>query len=139
MAFLCGVLHDIGKPIALGIIADWCRIKGHAQPPVADFRYQLDEIHAEVGRQIIGLWKLPEVIIDAVGFHHYPLKKGVLHQMAGVTAVADLCCTHAGIGRPRRTIEVMSEKTFFDLNLNPNDAEKLLHEAETIAEEVSCP
>ena len=32
--------------------------------------------HAEVGAYLLGLWGLPDPIIEAVAFHHHPLQSG---------------------------------------------------------------
>ena len=42
--------------------------------------------HAQVGAYLLGLWRLPALIVEAVAFHHEPAKGGVSGQYA-LTAV----------------------------------------------------
>jgi HD-like signal output (HDOD) protein len=76
-AFMGGLLHDAGKLVlatdlatayreALALaereqLADW----------VAEQRV-LGATHAEVGAYLLGLWGLPDPIVEAVAFHHHP-------------------------------------------------------------------
>jgi HD-like signal output (HDOD) protein len=74
-AFLCGLLHDIGKPIL------WV-CEGHAYQAVKKQtqseglmvrdaeRIILGTDHAEVGGHVISRWSFPQSIVDATQAHH---------------------------------------------------------------------
>ncbi len=77
-ALIAGILHDIGRLIMLKI-PEQCRM-------VMDFveRTGCDLVeaeytvmktsHAELGAYLLGLWGIPDNIVEAVAFHHRPSK-----------------------------------------------------------------
>ena len=76
-AMLAGVLHDIGKLV----LADYFGME-YAQvcmaAETADFpllNAELDQFaasHADIGGYLLGLWGLPQELIEAVALHHDP-------------------------------------------------------------------
>ncbi len=126
MAFICGLLHDIGKAISVAIVADWCKKKNRPYPDIEELKGPVHELHTSVIARVCSLWELPQVVTKAVERHHQPMVRGELNQMAAVVAVADLGCLHAGIGRRAESVEIMDEKTFFLLNMSPQQAKEIL-------------
>ncbi len=67
--FLSGLLHDIGKLIVLEGIKENNIISEN------DFinyeKNNLKTTHAEIGAYLLGIWGLPDSIVEAVAFHHY--------------------------------------------------------------------
>lgn len=77
-AFVSGVLHDIGKLILLEIPAFFNNM-GLGQEPNANESTQkefalLGTTHAEAGAYCLGLWAIPNNILEPVIFHHCPSK-----------------------------------------------------------------
>ena len=77
-AFGCGLLHDIGKiVIACFLDADAARLDDQRQKDhsAQDFEVEdrvLGYNHAQLGGFLAGQWKLPQKIVEAITFHHYP-------------------------------------------------------------------
>lgn len=75
-AFIAGILHDIGKLLLMEIPGCFSRIRAAMNNNECNFleaEYQLlGTSHAEVGAYLLGIWGLPEPIIEAVAFHHRP-------------------------------------------------------------------
>jgi len=74
-AFMAGVLHDIGKLIIAAHLPDrFQAILQHmatTERGMADAeRHVLGTTHAAVGAYLLGLWGLPDAIIQATAFHH---------------------------------------------------------------------
>jgi HD-like signal output (HDOD) protein/CheY-like chemotaxis protein len=76
-AFMAGLLHDIGVLlIATHLPEGFARILKHmhqSQTSMAVAEMQvIGTTHAAIGAYLLGLWGLPDAIIDAVAFHHSP-------------------------------------------------------------------
>ena len=66
--YLGGLLHDIGKIILLEKIKE---IKIGVDLKFDEYEKQFNNItHADVGAYLLGLWGLPDPIVEAVAFHH---------------------------------------------------------------------
>ncbi len=76
-ALLAGLLHDAGKLVlAANLASEYQRAIELARKdgvPMwqAELRV-LNASHAEVGAYLLGLWGLPDVVVEAVAFHHRP-------------------------------------------------------------------
>jgi putative nucleotidyltransferase with HDIG domain len=77
-AFMAGLLHDIGKILlAANFPKDMTKIIEVSKKQGTSFYAEELEVmgatHAEIGAYLLGLWGLPENIIEVVAFHHKPL------------------------------------------------------------------
>jgi HD-like signal output (HDOD) protein len=77
-AFTGGVLHDIGKLVlADNLPVQYFSALGtSARKEVELFETEKDifgATHAQVGAYLLGLWGLPQPIVEAVAFHHTPI------------------------------------------------------------------
>jgi HD-like signal output (HDOD) protein len=78
-AFLAGLLHDVGQLI---LVANLPQVYGETLARAADRRLPLWEAekeafgatHADVGGYLMGLWGLPDTIIEAIVHHHSPAR-----------------------------------------------------------------
>ena len=76
-AFTAGLLHDIGKLILASRFPKeyTAVIKGateSSKPLWAEEREIFSATHAEVGAYLLSIWGLPNLVIDAVAYHHNP-------------------------------------------------------------------
>jgi putative nucleotidyltransferase with HDIG domain len=74
-AFVCGLLHDIGKLImAANADSDYAEVVQRSRSEALPMDRVEQEIfgatHAQVGAYLLGLWGLPESVIDAIELHH---------------------------------------------------------------------
>ncbi len=75
--FLAGLLHDVGQLIlAAGLAEPYDRVLQKArtagQPVWEAERAEFGATHAEVGAYLLGLWGLPNPVVEAVALHHRP-------------------------------------------------------------------
>jgi putative nucleotidyltransferase with HDIG domain len=68
-AFMCGLLHDIGKLVILKLAHDYSRRTGKPVPR-EEVDQAIDERHAGFGGLTLKRWKLPESLIEPVTCHH---------------------------------------------------------------------
>ncbi|PKM78652.1 MAG: hypothetical protein CVU90_01230 [Firmicutes bacterium HGW-Firmicutes-15] len=75
-AMIAGILHDIGKLPLLELPGHYDRLKDlshHQKCSSIEAEYQLlGTSHAEVGAYLLGLWGLPDSMLEPVLFHHRP-------------------------------------------------------------------
>jgi len=78
-AFTAGLLHDIGRLLLLTNLpgrmkeVDWLA-QVQSLPSWGAERAVFGTSHAEVGAYLVGLWGLPDPIVEAVAFHHSPAR-----------------------------------------------------------------
>jgi HD-like signal output (HDOD) protein len=83
-AFLAGVLHDVGKVVFA------TKAAALSNDASAVDTAQMEAHHAEVGAYLLGLWGFPNLIVEAVAFHHTPSlasEKGL--DLSGIVHIAD--------------------------------------------------
>jgi putative nucleotidyltransferase with HDIG domain len=107
-AFLCGLLHDVGKLImirssgkeyekVLKLVADGSTTFPEAEEKVFDLN------HIEVGKWIAEQWSFPACVVRAIQFHHHawatkPDKKGKNTSHAMLVKTADTFAHASGLG-----------------------------------------
>jgi putative nucleotidyltransferase with HDIG domain len=112
LSFTAGVLHDVGYLI----FASSFSTKFHSAIEVSDSLSQplweveqdmIGTTHGEVGAYLLGLWGLPDSVIEAVAFHHTPSKSQGDSSMI-------LCALHQA--------DLFCDEIFPDLNIgNPGE------------------
>ncbi|PKL51332.1 MAG: hypothetical protein CVV42_00340 [Candidatus Riflebacteria bacterium HGW-Riflebacteria-2] len=99
-AFLAGMLHDVGKLLLLEQPKYISSIKWQQSQQedlsFAEAEYlEYSTSHAEVGGYLLGLWGLPDPVVEAVACHHRPTQiSGETSPVLAATYLANalLCC-----------------------------------------------
>ncbi len=78
-SFTAGLLHDLGKLIlAANLPKDYRRVVECAaenQSPLWEAEWRTFQAsHADLGSALLGIWGLPEAILEAVAWHHRPIQ-----------------------------------------------------------------
>jgi putative nucleotidyltransferase with HDIG domain len=124
-AFLCGLLHDIGKPVILQALIDVQKEAGlRIDPAVASAL--MEAYHTHVGGLIATAWALPPHVTESIAYHHDYLVAPTCGEAVMVTRLADCLSYHLLIPDVFDEESVRHHPVLADLNLYPDDVEALL-------------
>lgn len=76
-AFLAGMLHDVGKLLLLEHPRYFQKVlkvlENNNEQEFSEVEYKVwGTSHAEIGAYLLGLWGLPDSVVEAVAYHHKP-------------------------------------------------------------------
>ena len=87
--FLCGLLHDVGKPMVAQVLSDEARKHTERPIPAAILEAAMDAFHIDLGTRMVKQWGLPEWVIGAIEGHHDIRTKTEFVDYARLTNFAD--------------------------------------------------
>lgn len=124
-AFLCGLLHDVGRPVVLQ--AALAALSGPGQPvPAGALAAAMNELHADQGARLAEAWKLADWTVAAVAHHHQHERAGEHAEEAAITRLADLLAHWAADPDASPEDFVAPEPLLDTLNLYPGEVAALL-------------
>jgi HD-like signal output (HDOD) protein len=91
MAFLCGLLHDIGFAALLFSAA-----RAKPGPTLAEMWSDIDALHEQGSKLVTKLWGLPADLSTIVGAHHH-VHTGATSRMAAAITFSDYLTSHFGL------------------------------------------
>lgn len=137
-AFLCGLLHDVGKPVVLKAaieLASQCQLA----PTEDAFESLMIRFHEEAGSSVLAAWRLPEWMTVAVRYHHDPDSAPLeFVEFARTAQLADLLA-HACQHPDAETYEVLAQHPVLsDLDLYAEDITALIEKQNIVCEVASA-
>ncbi len=101
--YVAALVHDVGKIIMAWSFPDhFAEIHRQAEPGRRDLVELENEIlgmdHGELGARYLERHHLPELMVNAVRFHHRPEQAGHHTEIVAAVQIADLLMRHAQIG-----------------------------------------
>lgn len=132
-AFLCGLLHAVGKPVILHNVIEIQKLQDLHLPwnSIGDF---MEEFHVSVGNLLTENWKLPDQVKEAITYY----KDHTYKHAPSPTKVALITCLADHLASYLLEPTLMDEETLLalpviqDLNLYSEDVSSLLEQGETI-------
>lgn len=122
-AFLCGLLHDIGKILLLRSEPE---LFDRLAQDKSEFELLHDEerayglTHAEVGAYVTHKWQLPDVVCGVIMHHHRPRSATISTVITHIVNVADKIANLQGYGlRTESEEELYQCEAVSFLNLDP--------------------
>ncbi len=122
--FVAGLLHDIGSIVIYlrggrKIKRIVTRCSKESQNLLVAERATLGFDHADVGRELLKLWGLPDVLQEAVGAHHKPGRAKRFPRVANVTHVAEFLVEARDLGsNGEHRVSPVSEEAWLELGLS---------------------
>lgn len=103
VAYTAGLLHDVGQLLLFAFdpeaYADTLRLRDERDIDIVEAeREYLGVDHAHLGGELARLWKLPEVVADAIATHHVIGEDGPENEMADAVHVAEVLAHALDLG-----------------------------------------
>lgn len=133
-AFLCGLLHAVGKPALLQAVVDTA---GPSRPtPRVVMAQLLEDWHTTVGLRIAEVWGLPRLVVTAMATYASYASTAAFTPEAAITCLADRLATD--LTEPGRfdAQTLVDHSVFGDLNLYPDDIAGLLAQRAKVSQVV---
>jgi len=140
-AFLCGLLHAVGKPALLQVVADAQRERMRekvSRTPVSDdvLRALLAEFHTGVGLRIATSWALPQTVMNAIAYYATFETAPANRREAAVACLADVFATDLDDASPTFETDIRRQAVVGELNLYSEDVGQLLAKRPVVARTV---
>ena len=138
-AFLCGLLHTIGKPALLHLILTY-QSNPEASPSWEILEPIIQEFHISAGTKLAEVWKLPEPVQEAIRLY----SDGTYHQAtlptkgAIITCLADHLASYALSSSSLDEEALRALPVIQDLNFYPDDMDALLELREGIQQSIEA-
>ena len=121
--FVCGLLHDIGKPIVMQNFVDLASERASKPVPRTLMNLAMDTFHEAVGARMIEHWELPAWMAAVVGSHHdYAAVDPEWRLEGGIVHLASLL-SHWALGEEEELLD--EDPVFADLGLDDSGRAKL--------------
>jgi putative nucleotidyltransferase with HDIG domain len=145
-AFLCSLMHDIGKPILMrNFPGRYAQIMADVYAGRAGFHtLELQAFgfsHAHVGALVAEQWNFPWRFSEAIGFHHDPLSAPEHLHLACITNLANSITVQMEIGfEKRRDLDIALEPAAEFLKLTRQELDEIVVKVRnTLAGKTSLP
>ncbi len=117
-AFLCGLMHDVGRPVLLQALIDLGMREAGASDDAV--REAAEQFRIPMARRLVLSWDLPERLAATIEHQHTPLEAGDYVQQAAVLNLA-IDLAKLALNRPEEWPEQIDHPMLDVLSLYPND------------------
>ncbi len=147
-AFCAGLLHDIGKLVLDRMHPhDYARVLQEAREgirPLMEIEEEhLGTNHAEIGRDVLAYWKLPQVYQEGIWCHHGPVKVtgDEQYRISGIVHIANIlahmtCEGASGNNYPQEVSSPLLKQFGIQAELLDRLIEKVPRQVDSICEEI---
>lgn len=124
-AYLCGLLHAVGKPVVLKTVTTIAAELHLPLEPGAVLSF-LDGYHSRVGILIAAEWALPSQVAEAIAYYWVYEQAPSHRHEAMMTCLADRLAAYVLVPDSFDDSTFREHSVFADLNLYPSDIDTLL-------------
>ena len=136
-AFMCGLLHQIGKPVVLQTIVDIIK-ENSIELTLEEIQSLIEEFYITVGVTIGKDWELPNSVIECIEFHKEYDSAPQAIQEAMICSAANQLATLLLTSEIINLESLMESEVMEKLNLYEDDLQKLLDKSDTIQQLVEA-
>ena len=133
-AFLCGLLHDVGRPVLLQALVTSLR-DAKVLVDRESVLSLVTELHEAAGSALAKAWTLPETVISALAKHHAPQPE----QESVPVRIVSLADRFSHLALENATLGpemVLGHPALAALEIYPDVLEKIIKRASTIKETI---
>ncbi len=139
-AYLCGLLHEIGKPVVLQTTTaiardrrnEWVKALTPLLDNKAHVKTLIEGYHTRVGILIADKWSLPKQVAEAIQYYGSYEHATAFRQECMLTFVADRLARHLLTPEEIPEDSLRDHPVFAELNLYPQDIDTLLTTKEQV-------
>ena len=128
-AFLCGLLHGVGRPAVLQIAVD-AAVAAAGKPPPRLGRELLSDLYDQhqttVGRRVAEAWSLPGPVAASIAHHQQPAEAGAFQHEAMTTRMSSLLAGWSLDPELVTEAALREDPVVEQLNLYPEDLDQLV-------------
>jgi len=130
-AFMCGLLHDVGRPVILQALVQILQ-EQKLQVPSGAVVVATGDLHADVGGTLADSWTLPEAVEMSIRHHHSLTGPDAHLTSVRITALADELSRFAFEPERMPEAEIRKHPALAPLELYPEMLDKVLGKADGI-------
>jgi len=130
-AFICGLLHSIGRPVSLQLILDQAKTLDYNIDSTEVFTL-VEDLQYEIGIALLKRWRLPGIIVEAITFFQR-YKEAPNHRdlAATITGAAFIAAHHDSGDQDEDTLSACT--ALADINLYRDEIGDLLDKRDQIS------
>ena len=136
-AFMCGLLHQIGKPVALQTIVDIIK-ENSIKLTLEEIQELIEDFYITIGVTIGKDWELPNSVIECIEFHKEYDSAPQAIQEAMICSAANQLATLLLASETINLESLMESEVMEKLNLYEDDLQKLLDKRDSIQQLVEA-
>ena len=121
-AYLCGLLHDIGRTVLLHSIVgiEDTTLKGK-ELGEESVTVLIDDFHELVGGYVAVKWKLPPNMIESIKMHHHPDRSREHRVLTSIIYAGDRIARHVGFGGEECPCDFKLDRVFNELKISDDE------------------
>ena len=116
-AFMCGLLHDMGKLLILKLARDFIKF-GVPTPSAQEIDTVCRDRHPQIGARLLRQWQLPSALEGPVQYHHDPAASTTHGLESSVTYLANRLAHRYGFGCPADETNLLEDAICTKVGLN---------------------
>jgi putative nucleotidyltransferase with HDIG domain len=130
-AFMCGLLHDVGRPVILQALVQ-ILAEQKLQFPASAVIAATTELHADVGGTLADTWDLPESVEMSIRHHHAETPPDAHVNSVRITSLADAIAHFTFEPESLPEAQLRKHPALAPLELYPEMLDKVLAKGESI-------